>query len=154
MSYFVKNLQKIILLALFILTPNISLAKTHQIKMLNSYNKENMIFNPGFIKVNPGDEISFIPVDFGHNSRSVFVPKGAKNWKGDNDKKITITLNHEGIYVYECSNHSVMSMVGIIQVGDPHNLDEARNFIKNYKKKLVFNKQRLDEYFSKISPDI
>ena len=149
MNLLARNIQIILILVMIIL-PNFVFAKNHEIQMLNNYNGESMVFKPGFIKINLGDEVTFVPTDSGHNSRSIFTPKDADKWKGKNNEKITISFKQEGVYIYECSNHDVMSMVGIIQVGEAYNLDEAKKFAQSYKKTLVMNKDRLDKYFEKV----
>lgn len=134
----------------FFILSNYAQAKTHQIEMLNFKDGESMVFYPAYIKVDIGDEIHFVAKDSGHNSISIYTPKDAKTWKGKNNKDVKVKLNKEGIYIYECSNHRIMSMIGIIQVGDAVNKDDAQKFINEYKKKLKLNKERIDTYFSKI----
>jgi len=139
-------------LFLFILLfPGVGFAKTHEVQMLSRVNGQSMIFDPGYLKIDIGDQVTFIPTNQGHNSRSVFVPNGMKSWKGKNNKSITVSFEKEGVYIYECSNHYAMAMVGIIQVGAPSNLIKAKKFLGNYKKKFAINKNRLDEYFKKIN---
>lgn len=141
-----------ILATIFLVTilPNIAFAKTHKIEMLNLSEGQAMVFNPAFLKAEVGDEIHFIATDMGHNSISVFTPQDSITWSGKNGKDVKIKLDKEGIYIYECSNHVVMSMIGIIQVGEARNLSEAKDFIEKYRKKLMINKDRIDKYFSKI----
>ncbi len=116
----------------------------HQIKMLNRSNDQSMVFEPAFLKVKKNDVITFTPTDLTHNSRSAFLPEGAQKWQGKNNQEITVTLEKEGIYIYECSNHTLMGMVGVIQVGEASNLDEAKDFAM--KKKFATNKDRLAKY--------
>ena len=142
--------QKILILVIMAL-PNFVFAKNHEIQMLTNHNGESMVFNPGFIKINLGDEVTFVPTDSSHNSRSIFTPKDADMWEGGNNEKIIISFKKEGVYIYECSNHRAMSMAGVIQVGKAYNLDEAKKFVQNYKKTLLINKDRLDKYFKKIN---
>ncbi len=149
------NLQNftrmLVFLALIIFLPAISWAKKYKVEMLNSKNGKSMIFEPAFLKIEKGDQVIFMPVDSGHNSRSIFVPEGSNNWKGENNQEIVFNYQKEGIYIYQCSNHSVMGMVGVIQVGNPLNLEEAKDFIKSYKKKIAINKDRLDNYISQVN---
>ncbi len=151
MNNLAKNIQKILIFITISILPNFAFAKNHEIQMLANYNGEAMVFNPSLIKINLGDVVTFIPTDFDHNSQSIFLPKGSKKWQGRDNEEIAISFDQEGIYIYECSNHHIMAMVGIIQVGESHNLDEAKKFALNYKKTLVMNKDRLDKYFEKIT---
>jgi pseudoazurin len=146
-----QNIARIVFIfVLIIFLPLISWAKNYRVEMLNDKDGQAMVFEPAFLKVEKGDQITFVPVDAGHNSRSVFVPEGSNDWKGENNQEVIFSYQKEGVYIYQCSNHSVMGMVGVIQVGKPSNLEEAKKFIKNYKKKIAINKDRLDKYISQI----
>ena len=41
-------------------------AEEHQIRMLNFGTDGGMVFEPGFLKVAPGDSITFVPENSGH----------------------------------------------------------------------------------------
>jgi pseudoazurin len=125
-------------------------AKHHTIEMKNNANGQSMVFVPGYLHVEVGDTIEFVPVDQGHNSQSVFVPEKAASWKAATDETIRITLSHPGIYIYECGNHAIMSMMGIIQVGEAVNRTLAETFFADYRAKQITNKSRLDQYLAKI----
>ncbi|MDA0902249.1 MAG: pseudoazurin, partial [Proteobacteria bacterium] len=135
----IKNSQKLfqisLLTLLLILTDatKTAFAKSYEVEMLNSSGKQSMLFQPAYLKLEVGDQVTFIPTDRGHNSQSVFVPKGAKKWKGRDNQKVSYSFTKEGIYVYECKNHTIMSMVGIIQVGEAVNLQELKKFINEYR---------------------
>ena len=107
-------------------------AKTWQVYMLNQSDQGAMVFKPAFIQVQPGDQVDFVPVDTGHNTQSVVVPEQAQPWQSKTDEKISIKLIQEGVYVYQCSNHQIMGMVGVIQVGTPTNLSKAQAFAKQW----------------------
>ena len=66
-------------------------------------------------------------------------------------KPITLKFEKEGLYIYECTQHVVMAMVGVIQVGKPSNLKQAQEFIKTYSEKFALNKNRLESYIEKLS---
>ena len=83
--------------------------------------------------------------DFDHLPRSVFVPDGVEHWQAEPGKSITVTLREEGIYIFECFYHAVMGMAGVVLVGHPVNLEEARVFFKRYKDEtFAMNGDRLD----------
>lgn len=115
--------------------------------MLNKNGNESMTFSPSYLKIEKGDEVKFIPKDLGHTSRSVFTPKEAISWDGKVNEELKIIFKTEGIYIYECANHGVMGMIGLIQVGEANNLEEAKSFAESYKKKIVLNKNRLNDLF-------
>ncbi len=125
-------------------------AAEHEIKMLNNSANGIMVFEPGFLKVNVGDTVTFVPTDMGHNSVSYFAPEGGVTWQGDFNKPVTITMNKEGIYIYDCVPHTPMAMVGVIQVGNATNLVEAQAAAANLAKRFVMNKDRLDGYMAQV----
>ncbi len=124
----------------------------HEIKMLNMGTDGAMVFEPAVIKVSVGDTIHFKATDAAHNSVSVegMIPAGAASWASQLSQDFSITLDTEGIYVYQCDPHLVMAMIGVIQVGDAVNQAEILSASQNYKSKLVMNSERLDKYLSKL----
>ena len=124
----------------------------HEIKMLNMGADGAMVFEPAVIKVSVGDTIHFKATDAAHNSVSVegMIPAGAASWASQLSQDYSITLDTEGIYVYQCDPHLVMAMIGVIQVGDAVNQDEILSASQNYKSKLMMNSERLDKYLSKL----
>ena len=102
-------------------------AASYQVQMLNKDSRgETWQFEPAFLKVAPGDTVTFVPADKGHNSETLdgIVPEGAAPWKGSFNQPITVTYTAEGIYIYKCLPHAPLGMVGVIQVGDSaSNLD-------------------------------
>ncbi|MFP5386670.1 MAG: pseudoazurin [Bacteriovoracia bacterium] len=136
------------ILSLFVLVFSSKVfSKTYEVQVLNKDGNESMTFSPSFLKIEPGDDVKFIPKDVGHTSRSVFVPKGAESWNGKVNEEIKVSFNQEGVYIYECANHGVMGMVGMIQTGKAINLEEAKIFSESHKKKIMLNKKRLDNLF-------
>lgn len=126
-----------------------SYSKTYEVHMLNKIGNESMTFSPSFLKIEQEDEVKFIPKDQGHTSRSVFTPNEATRWDGKVNEELKIIFKNEGIYIYECANHGVMGMIGLIQVGEANNLQEAKTFAESYKKKVIINKNRLSELLLK-----
>ncbi|HIO97223.1 MAG TPA: pseudoazurin [Leucothrix sp.] len=125
-------------------------AAEHEIKMLNSGKDGSMVFEPGTIKVEVGDTVKFISTDAGHNSESKFAPEGATAWKGEIGKDITVTIDKEGIYIYSCSPHTVMAMVGVIQAGKASNEEGAKKKAKELANTFIMNKDRLDKYLETL----
>jgi pseudoazurin len=126
------------------------MAKTVEVKMLNAGKDGMMVFEPGFLKIDKGDIVKFIPTDASHGSQSVVVPKGAKSWKGELNKSVLTTLTQDGIYIFQCEPHSSMGMAGVIQVGQPVNLEDAKKESKKLAEKFVTNKDRLDKYLGMV----
>lgn len=121
-------------------------AKTIEIKMLNAGKDGTMVFEPGFTQASPGDTVKFIPADPSHNSTSVVVPTGAKAWVGKPNEAVTVKLDKEGVYVFKCDPHTVMGMVGVVQVGKAVNLDAAKAEAAKLSATFAMNKDRLKKY--------
>ena len=96
-------------------------AADHEVRMLDKGPEgQPMQFDPAFLKIAPGDSVTFLASDKGHNSESIprMIPKTAKSWTGKMNEEIKVTFDVEGIYGYKCMPHFGIGMVGLIQVGD------------------------------------
>jgi pseudoazurin len=106
-------------------------AADHQVLMLNKgADGQSMQFEPAFLKVAPGDTVTFVVEDRGHNSEAIpgMIPDGAETWKGKMNQDVSVTFATEGLYAYKCMPHVGMGMVGLIQVGDgASNLDAFKS---------------------------
>ena len=124
----------------------------HEVKMLNSGADGIMVFEPAVIKISKGDTVNFVATDMSHNSASLdgMIPAGANSWNGALSQDISITFTEEGVYVYQCTPHAMMAMVGVIQVGDAVNLDAVKAEASQKKSIFVSNTDRLDEYLSQL----
>ena len=124
----------------------------HIVKMLNSGDGGQMIFEPSVIKVSVGDTIHFKAIDAAHNSVSVdgMVPGGAASWASQLSQDISVTLDTEGVYVYQCDPHLIMAMVGVIQVGEAVNIDDIRNSASSYSANFLMNNDRLQSYLNQL----
>ena len=124
----------------------------HEVKMLNSGADGIMVFEPAVIKISKGDTVNFVATDMSHNSASLdgMIPAGADSWNGALSQDISITFTEEGVYVYQCTPHAMMAMVGVIQVGDAVNLDAVKAEAIQKKSIFVSNTDRLDEYLSQL----
>ena len=124
----------------------------HIVKMLNSGEGGQMIFEPAVIKVSKGDTIHFKLVDAAHNSASIdgMIPVGANSWAGELNQDISVTLDTEGVYVYQCDPHVMMAMIGVIQVGEAVNINQIKEASKNLKTSFIMNAERIDTYISQL----
>jgi pseudoazurin len=99
------------------------------VKTLNSGPGGMMVFDPAFVKIQPGDTIRFVPADRGHNAESIkgMAPDRVTPFKTVVGKEETVTFEKPGLYGFKCGPHYIMGMVGLIQVGDkPENLEAAK----------------------------
>ena len=104
-----------------------------QVKMLNKGAKGMMVFEPDLVKVQPGDTVTFVATDPGHDAQSVpgMLPDGAQPFEGKIGKDLTVTFTQPGVYGIKCKPHYVMGMVGVVVVGDPSSNLEAAKKAKN-----------------------
>ena len=124
----------------------------HVVKMLNSGSDGTMVFEPAVLKVSLGDTIHFKATDLSHNSASMsgMIPSGADSWAGSLSQDISVTLDTEGVYVYQCDPHVMMAMIGVIQVGNAVNMDDIMDAAANQKSRFIMNGTRLDQYLSQL----
>ena len=139
----------LIAMGLFLLTVP-AFAAEHTVKMLNNGDGGMMIFEPAVLQVAVGDTVNFVATDMAHNSASVFTPPGATPWKGMMSRDISVTFDTEGVYVYECTPHKMMAMVGVIKVGNANNLDVVKQEAVKVKSAFVMNQDRLDKYLAEM----
>ncbi|AIL33371.1 plastocyanin/azurin family copper-binding protein [Basilea psittacipulmonis] len=124
----------------------------HRVKMLDwSPDGQTMIFEPGFLKVAPGDTVIFEPTQKGHNVMSKVVPEGATSFRSELDETFRLVLDKEGVYLYVCPPHQMMGMVGIIQVGEAKNLQKIKEAIPKLERVVKSNKGRWEAYAKNIS---
>jgi pseudoazurin len=128
-------------------------AANHEVKMLNSGVEGFMVFEPAVVKAAVGDTVTFKATDMAHNSASIegMIPEGANAWNGAMSQDVTVTVNKEGVYVYQCTPHSMMAMVGVIQVGGSlSNMNAIQAKVASVKAGFVTNKERLDTYLGSL----
>ena len=88
-----------------------------------------MVFEPAFVKAEPGDVIHFVPTDKSHNVRSIkeILPEGVETFKSKINDEFSLTVTEPGLYGVKCTPHFAMGMVALVQVGDaPANLEDAQ----------------------------
>lgn len=115
-------------------------AADHEVQMLNKSANGVMVFEPNYIDAAPGDTVTFVPTDKGHDAASIdgMIPEGAEPFKGEISKPVTITVDKEGVYGVKCVPHYGMGMVALIVVGQPTNLEQAKGVKQPGKAKKVF----------------
>ena len=145
--------QSLIIISLILVQFNLFGAE-HTVKMLNQGPSGVMVFEPAFLKVNVGDSVTFESTDAAHNSASIagMIPAGASSWNSPLSRDITVKFDIAGVYGYQCTPHSMMAMVGVIEVGnDQSNLSQVKSVAQTFKSVFVMNQTRLDDYLSQIN---
>lgn len=142
-------MKKILMTALMALSTT-AFAANYEVKMLDNGKDGGMVFEPGFLKAEVGDTVTFKPTHKGHWVQSRAVPEGADKFLSKENEEFTLTLTKEGVYVYICPPHRMMNMSGIIQVGNPVNKDAAQAEVDKLEKRATENKGRLAEYMAQV----
>jgi pseudoazurin len=126
------------------------MAADHQVQMLNKGADGAMVFEPGFLKIAPGDTVTFIPTDKSHNVETFkgLIPDGVPEFKSRPSEQYQAKFDIPGAYVLKCTPHVGMGMVALIQVGDnPANLDAIK-----IAKVPNMARKRLDADLAQITP--
>ncbi len=116
-----------------------SYAETIEIEMLNKLGKEKMVYSIKIAKVDIGDTIIWKSVDKGHNVQFVEMPDGVEKFKSKINKDVEYKFEIPGIYLYVCTPHKSMGMIGLVVVGDDlSNLDKIKKAKMGGKSKKIF----------------
>ena len=127
------------LITSFILMSFHSYAETIEIEMLNKLEKEKMVYSIKVAKVDIGDTIIWKSVDKGHNVQFVEMPDGVEKFKSKINKDVEYKFEIPGIYLYVCTPHKSMGMIGLVVVGDDlSNLDKIKKAKMGGKSKKIF----------------
>mgnify|MGYP006107804753 CR=1 FL=1 len=146
-----KFLNTILTGSLLILS-GAALAESYEVQMLNTGSDGVMVFEPAVLSVNPGDSVTFKATNPGHNSESMegMMPEGAEGWQGGMGQDVTVTFDQDGVYVYQCTPHLMMAMVGVIKVGSGSNLEVIKAAAIDKKTAFMMAQDRLDDYLSQL----
>ena len=111
----------IFVFSLIIMSSKIASAETIQIDFTSddSYSVE-------VAKIDVGDTIEWLPKNEGHNVEFLGGPDfSSLPEKSDLNSFYSITFNLPGVYLYHCTPHGNMGMLGLVIVGnDFHNLKD------------------------------
>ena len=111
------------------------------IEMLNKRGKEKMLYGQDVARVDVGQTITWTPDSKGHNVQFVSVPEGVEKVKSKLSKEFSYTFEQEGVYLYVCTPHASMGMIGMVIVGESDvNLDEVLDYKFRGKSKKKFKK--------------
>tara|TARA_B100000424_G_C22913790_1_gene486148 strand:+ start:1196 stop:1585 length:390 start_codon:yes stop_codon:yes gene_type:complete len=110
------------------------------IDMLNkNADGERMVYSTEVAKVAVGDTVTWLPASKGHNVHFISAPDGIELVKSKMNKEFSFTFEKEGIYLYQCTPHKAMGMIGLVVVGEnTDNLDSVKKtkVVGKTKKKL------------------
>ncbi|MBF95628.1 MAG: Pseudoazurin [Alphaproteobacteria bacterium MarineAlpha9_Bin4] len=119
-----------------------SFSKEIVVEMLNKRDDgQKMVFSEDVVKVDVGDTIKWVATNKGHNVEFIAGPDGASlPPKSGLNKDVSMTFEKAGVYLYICTPHKVMGMIGLVIVGnDTSNKDAiaGTKMIGRGKKKLA-----------------
>jgi len=103
-------------------------AENHDVQMLNRGEKGAMVFEPDYLKISPGDTVTFRATHKGHNAASLkdMVPEGYAGFQGKIDEELSVTFDEAGFYAVRCVPHYMMGQVMMIKVGEASFPDSYR----------------------------
>jgi pseudoazurin len=136
-----RTFMRIVFTLLFFLNlviiSKVALAETIQIEFT-----ENDSYSLEIAYIDAGDTIEWLPKNEGHNVEFIVGPKMDEL---PNNSKIneshSVLFKTPGIYLYGCTPHLNMGMLGLIIVGnDFHNLNEVNKIELSYVANSVLNR--------------
>ena len=120
-----------------------AIAENYTVEMLNKLEKERMVYSEKILSIKVNDEITWKSVDKGHNVEFIGMPKGVSKYKSKISKDAKYIFTQPGIYLYQCTPHKAMGMIGLVVVGgDKNNLDKIKK-VKVYGKSKKLLKKLL-----------
>ena len=134
-------IKRILFVVCFLFLSFESFAKTLEIQMLNKLGKEKMVYSVKVAKIDVNDKIIWKSVSKGHNVEFIGRPKGVKKFKSKINKDAEFIFKTPGVYLYQCTPHKAMGMIGLVVVGkDKSNLDKIKKVKLYGKSKKIFKK--------------
>ena len=120
-----------------VIISKVALAETIQIEFT-----ENDSYSLEIAYIDAGDTIEWLPKNEGHNVEFIVGPKMDEL---PNNSKIneshSVLFKTPGVYLYGCTPHLNMGMLGLIIVGnDLHNLNEVNKIELSYVANSVLNR--------------
>ena len=117
-------MKNILATAALILTPAFSAqAADITVDMLNKRDDgAKMVYSQDLVRIDVGDSVTWVPTSKGHNVEIIAAPDGYDIPKKSKlSKDVSITFDAPGVYLYQCTPHKTMGMLGVVVVGDGQN---------------------------------
>ena len=111
-------------LVIFLIISKVSPAETIKIEFT-----EDDSYSIEVAHIDVGDTIEWLPKNEGHNVEFLAGPKmNSLPTKSEIDEVHSVVFTVPGVYLYGCTPHGNMGMIGLIIVGnDFHNLEKIKN---------------------------
>ena len=140
---FILKFVSVSTLLSYFLISSFAYAENFTIEMLNKLGKEKMVYSEKVISIKVNDEITWKSADKGHNVEFIGMPKGVSKFKSKISKDAKFKFVKSGVYLYQCTPHKAMGMIGLVIVGDDKsNLDKIKK-VKVYGKSKKLLKKLL-----------
>ncbi len=109
---------------IFLIISKVSPAETIKIEFT-----EDDSYSIEVAHIDVGDTIEWLPKNEGHNVEFLAGPKmNSLPTKSEIDEVHSVVFTVPGVYLYGCTPHGNMGMIGLIIVGnDFHNLEKIKN---------------------------
>ena len=115
---FITKSVSVLIIFLYLLISTFAHAENYTIDMLNKLGKEKMVYSEKIISIKVNDEVTWKSVDKGHNVEFISMPKGVSKFKSKISKDANFKFTKSGLYLYQCTPHKAMGMIGLVIVGD------------------------------------
>ena len=104
----------------------------------NKETKQRMVYSKELVEIEKNDTVKWVPTAKGHNVEILVGPTGyIIPEKSKINDPVSITFNIPGIYLYQCTPHVGLGMIGIVVVDK--NISNKDAILK---KKLIGNKAK------------
>ena len=81
-----------------------------------------MVYSQDVVRIDVGDSVTWVPTSKGQNVEIIGAPDGYDIPKKSKlSKEVSITFDTPGVYLYQCTPHKTMGMLGVVVVGDGQN---------------------------------
>ena len=117
-----------ILMTLFTIMALLTISKAALAETIQIEFTENDLYSIEVARIDVGDTIEWLPKDEGHNVEFLAGPKmSSLPAKSKIDESHSVIFNLPGVYLYGCTPHGNMGMLGLVIVGnDLHNLESIK----------------------------
>lgn len=115
------KMKKIILSVITVLFSTSLYSADLEIEMLNKRksDKARMVYSIEVAKIDAGQTIKWVATAKGHNVEMIKGPDGAELPKKSKlNEEVSIKFDTAGVYLYKCSPHVGLGMIGIVVVGE------------------------------------
>ena len=123
---YMRFLVKLFTLVSLLLISKVVLAETIQIKFT-----ENDSYSVEVARIDVGDTIAWLPENKGHNVEFFAGPDmNSLPIKSEINDVHSVVFKNSGVYLYGCTPHANMGMLGLIIVGnDFHNIEKVKEIV-------------------------